>query len=65
VSKPGSERQRSHVFSHMWKRDAIPVQTVLWKTGHASGKSLTGEIGWKKKLKKVNMGDILSIQEWI
>jgi hypothetical protein len=27
-SKPGSERQRCHVFSLMWKVDPIQIQTL-------------------------------------
>jgi hypothetical protein len=41
------------------------MQAILWKTGHAEGRALTGEGGWRKEVKKVNMVDVLSIQEWI
>jgi hypothetical protein len=62
-SKPGSDRQRILVFSHMWEVDTI--QATLWKTGYTKGRSLTREGGQKKEVKKVNMGDVLSIQEWV
>jgi hypothetical protein len=42
-SYSGSESQRLHVFSHMWNRYLIKIQTILWKTGHAKGGSVTGE----------------------
>jgi hypothetical protein len=45
--------------------DPIQIQPILWKIGHAKGKSLTGEGGWKKEANKVNIVDVLSIQEWI
>jgi hypothetical protein len=38
---------------------------ILRKTGHTNGRSLTGEGGWKKEVKKVNMVDVLPVQEWI
>jgi hypothetical protein len=37
---------------------------ILWKTGHTNGRSHMREAGWKKDVKKVNMVDVLSIQEW-
>jgi hypothetical protein len=33
-SKPDLERQRPHVFSHIWKIDTIQIQAILWKTYH-------------------------------
>jgi hypothetical protein len=44
-NQPGSESQRLHVFSHMWNIDPVQIQVILWRTGHAKGKSLTGEGG--------------------
>jgi hypothetical protein len=38
---------------------------ILWKTGHTKGRSCTGGVGLKKETKKLNMVDILSVQEWI
>jgi hypothetical protein len=33
--------------------------------GYTQGRPLMGEGGWKKEVKKVNMVDVHSIQEWI
>jgi hypothetical protein len=35
-----------------------------WKTGHSKRRSVTGEGGWKKEV-KVNVAEVLPIQEWI
>jgi hypothetical protein len=35
----------------------------IMKNGYAKGRSLTGEGEYKKEVKKVNMVDVLSIQE--
>jgi hypothetical protein len=44
----------------------MQIQAMLWKTGHAKGRSLTMEQGgWKQKVNKVSMAEVLSIQEWI
>jgi hypothetical protein len=64
-SKLGSERQKPHIFSHIWEIDTIQMQAILWKTSYAKGRPLTGEEGWKKEVKKVNIVDELSVQEWI
>jgi hypothetical protein len=61
ISEPGSERQRSHVVSHVWEIDTMQMQTVLWKTSHTKGRSEAGERGKKKEVEKVDMVDILSI----
>jgi hypothetical protein len=34
LSKPGSERQRSHAFSHMWKIDLIQIQALSYTHTH-------------------------------
>jgi hypothetical protein len=49
----------------MGKTDTLQIQAVfvLRKTDHTKGKSLMEEGGSKKELKKVNMVDVLSIQE--
>jgi hypothetical protein len=39
--------------------------SILWKTCHTKRRSHTRKEGLKKKVKNVNMVDILSIQEWI
>jgi hypothetical protein len=36
-----------------------------WKLGHAKGRALMGGGKQKKEVKKVNMFDVLFIQEWI
>jgi hypothetical protein len=42
------------------------IQPILWKTGHTKGRSLIRDGGLKKgEIKKVNMVDILPIEEWI
>jgi hypothetical protein len=41
------------------------MAAILWKTGHAKGKSHTRGGGEKKEVKKMNMVDVLSMQEWI
>jgi hypothetical protein len=49
----------------MWNIDLIQIQVMLWKTGHAKGRSHTKEGGEKNEVKEVNMVDVLPIQEWI
>jgi uncharacterized membrane protein YfhO len=60
--KSDSERQRSHDFPHMWEIDTTQIQGILCKTGYTKGSSLM-KGGKKKEIKKVNMADVLSIQE--
>jgi hypothetical protein len=38
---------------------------ILWKTGHGNGKLHIRGGGEMKEVKKVNMVDVLSMQEWI
>jgi hypothetical protein len=45
----------------MWNIGPIQIQ----KTGHANGRSVTGDGGQKKEVKKMNIVDVVSIQEWI
>jgi hypothetical protein len=39
----GSESQGSHVFPPMWNIGPIQIQAILWKAGHAKGRSLMEE----------------------
>jgi hypothetical protein len=61
----GSERQRQHIISYMWEMDKIQIQATVWKTVFIKEKSVIRKGGVKKEVKKVNMGGIFSIQEWI
>jgi hypothetical protein len=52
------QKVKNHVFSHMWNIDLIQYSNIM-KTGHAKGKSYMRGGGFKK----VNIVDVLSIQE--
>jgi hypothetical protein len=64
-SKSDLKRWRLQIFPHTWEIDTIWIKTLLWKTGYTKERSLTGEEGEKKEVKKVYMGDVLPIQEWL
>jgi hypothetical protein len=52
-------------FLNIGNINPIQIQAILWKTGHTKGRSLTGEGGQKKEVKKMNMVEVLPIQKWI
>jgi hypothetical protein len=50
-------------YHWMYLTGTMQIQTILWKTGFAKWRPLTGEEGLKKGIKKVNMVDVFFIQE--
>jgi hypothetical protein len=48
-NQPDSEKLRPHIFSHMWNKDPIQIQAILWKTGHTKGRSYTREGEGKRR----------------
>jgi hypothetical protein len=62
---PGSEGQKSHVFSPYMDYRTNANTAILWKTGHTKGKSHIRGVRKKKETKMMIMVDVFSIQERI
>jgi hypothetical protein len=57
------QKARGNMFSFICGIQAQYKHSYVMKTGHTQGTSHTREGGSKKEAKKVNMVDVLSIQE--
>jgi hypothetical protein len=51
------------LFSQMWNIDPIQTQAILRKTGYAKGRSHMRKREENMEVKKMNMVDVLPIQE--